>query len=159
MHTYFVFIKIENFLWQLTEQITKGQKGSIFFSFWAPSFIHLAVVLAFGSGPMAISQRCRLRRWDYAPMLPHFIEVYIYRVRLLINDTRQNVNNSACVYVRNRFLVPAVSQANRLSPWNSFRWFKDVVPGTGHEERNLGGASAPTFNNIPHGIRKVFQMK
>ena len=39
-----------------------------------------------------------------------------YRVRSLINDTGQNVNNSACVYVRNWFLVPAVSKANRLSP-------------------------------------------
>ena len=45
---------------------------------------------------------------------------------------------------------------------------KDVVAGTGHEERNLGGGGfragranveIATFNNIPHGIRKVFQMK
>ena len=65
-----------------------------------------------------------------------------YRVRSLINDTRQNVNNSACVYVRNRFLVPADSPAHRLSAWNSFRWFKDIIPGTAHEERNLGGGAS-----------------
>ena len=40
----------------------------------------------------------------------------IYRVRSLINDTRKNVYNSACMCVRIRFLVSADSPANRLSP-------------------------------------------
>ena len=46
-----------------------------FFSFWAASFRHLAAALPFRSGAMAISQRRRLRLWDYPPVLLHFLEV------------------------------------------------------------------------------------
>ena len=53
-----------------------GVNRGRFFSFWAASLRHLAAALSFRCGAMAISQRRRLRRWDYPPVLPHFLELW-----------------------------------------------------------------------------------
>ena len=77
---------------------------------WLPSVLDQTVP----SGPIRM-ENILDQVVQEAPELFEPSEGRVYRVRLLINDTRQNENNWACVYVRNRFLVPADSPAHRLS--------------------------------------------
>ena len=93
----------------------------------------------------------------------------IYRVQSLINDTRQNAYNSAYTCcVSNRFwyqlislpiifyLLKTAAVGLRMLLTEQITQKGAIVCGFCAGRTNV---EITSFSNIPHGIRKVFQMK